>query len=238
MTLEMWNFIGITSIVLFVLLVVIMIIRKDLKDRLFHKMHKDELIKITKDPNSVNSLFFTSGEASKYIKKYVICKTQSDLYVLCNYAKEFSKILFYVVCYSKKGKVIGILRYTERNTTNTSRIIAIPRKTHKVNIVIGRVDDRIINKHITKPLKAKHAIIHSVLFALATFFALMAFDYLFITIIGGEYYSKIYLNSDMNLVYILISVGLTIITFVLHLLSLLSKSKKQLSGGALEYEFI
>ena len=42
MTLEMWNFIGITSIVLFVLLVVIMIIRKDLKDRLFHKMHKDE----------------------------------------------------------------------------------------------------------------------------------------------------------------------------------------------------
>jgi hypothetical protein len=238
MTLEMWTYIGITSIVLFLLLVVIMIIRGDLKDRLYHKMHKDELIKITKDPNSINSLYFTSGEASRYIKKYVICKTNSDLYVLCNYAKEYKKILFFVVCYSSKGKVKGILRYTERDTTKTSRIIAIPKNTKSVNIVIGRVDDRIINKHITKPLVAKKAIMHSVLFSLATFFALIAFDYLFITILGGQYYSKIYLNSDMNLIYILISIGLTIITFVLHLVSLLSKSKKQLSGGALEYEFI
>lgn len=235
---EMWHFIGITSIVLFVISIIIMIIRRDLKDRLYHKFHHDELIKITRDPNSTNSLFFTSGETSRYIKKYVVCKTQSDKYVLCNYANEYKRVLLFVVCYSRRGKVVGILRYTERDTTKTSRIIALPKRTVNVNVIIGRVDDRIINKHIAKPLLRKQAIIHSILAGLTTLSALIAFDYLFIQIIGGEYYTKSFLHSDMNLIYVIIAIVLSAVMFLFNLISLLMKSKKELSGGALEYEFI
>ena len=215
-----------------------MLIRGDLKDRLFHTYHEDEIVKITKDPNSTNTLCFTSGEASKFVKKYVICKTNSDRYVLCNYSQEFKKILLYVVCYSKRKKVVGILRYTERQTTKTSRIIVLPRRTRYINIVIGRVDDRLINKHIAKPLLRKQATMHSLLVGLATLTGLFAVNYILANIFAGPMHIKNYLNSDLNLIFNIIMIVLSLLVYILNLMTLLSKSKKSLSGGALEYEFI
>ena len=238
MNMKFWNTMGILSIILFVGLLIIILVRKDLKDRLFHTYTKDEVVKITKDPSSTNTLYFTSGETSKFIKKYVVCKTRSDRYVLCNYSNEYDRILFYVVCYSSKKKVVGILRYTERKTTKTSRIIVLPKKTRLVNVVIGRVDDRLINKHITKPLLRKNACIHSLLVALATFTGLFGLNYVLANLLLTSLYIKNYFNGDLNLIFNLISVGLSIVVYVLNLVTLISKSKKSLSGGALEYEFI
>lgn len=238
MPISTWNLLGLIAIILFVAIFIIMMIRGDLRDKLYHTYHEDEIVKITKDPNSINTLCFTSGEASKFIKKYVICKTNSDRYILCNYTKEFNKILFYVVCYSKRKKVVGILRYTERKTTKTSRIIVLPRKARYVNIVIGRVEDRLINKHIAKPLLRKQAHVHALLSGLLTLTGLFAGNYIIASLLAGSLHLKNYLNSDLNLIFMILMAVLSILVYILNLVTLLSKSKKSLSGGALEYEFI
>ena len=51
------------------------------KNRYYHSFIENELIDSKKKVNSKNDVYFTDNLTSRYIDKYVICKTSTDLFL-------------------------------------------------------------------------------------------------------------------------------------------------------------
>ena len=145
MTLYMWEICLYAAIGLYIISSLVLMIGRFVKNRYYHEFHNDELIKTTKTANSLNKLYFTHGTTAQFIHKYVLCKTVNDKYVICNYAKSYRKIGYFVVCYNQRRKVIQVLRVEETFTTQASSVISVDRRAKYVNMVIGSVDDKVIN---------------------------------------------------------------------------------------------
>ena len=43
-----------------------------------------------------------------------------DKFIVCNYLKPYKKISYFIYCYNKKGKIISIVKFQEKNTNNSS----------------------------------------------------------------------------------------------------------------------
>ena len=69
---QLWRLASIIAIVLYVVVKVILIVSKLLRNRYYQNFHEDELVKETETVNSKNNLYFTSGEAHNFISKYII----------------------------------------------------------------------------------------------------------------------------------------------------------------------
>ena len=237
MTVYIWRILFIVSIVLLIATIVLSCVLKLLKNKYYHQFHNNELIKTTKTANSTNSLYFTNGETRHYIRKYVVCKTAYDKYVICNFNKKYEKIVYFVVQYTKGKKVISVMRIEETNTQESSRVITLKNKCRYVNVVIGTVNGQVINENIIRPLAINRIRLHTLIRCFRLYLILFIIRHLTIEILGGIHI-KLYLTHLYNYLAVFGSAILLVLSYLITVKCLRRRNIKALTGGALEYEFI
>lgn len=237
MTVYIWRILFIVSIVLLIGLIVLKCVLRLLKNKYYHQFHNNELIKDTKTANSHNYLYFTNGETRHYIKKYVVCKTAFDKYVICNFTKKFETIAYFVIQYSKNKKVISVMKIVETNTSESSRVISLKKNCKYVNVVIGTANDYVINENIIRPLALRRIRLHTFLRCSIIYLILFIIRHLIIEVLGGLQI-KLYLTNLFNYLAVFGTALLMLLSYFITVKCLRRRNVKSLTGGALEYEFI
>lgn len=241
-----WRILCAASAFLCILGLILVLALRLLKNRYYHEYTKDELLKEVKAANSKNSIYFTSGETKNFIKKYVICKTLYDKYLVCNYVKSFGDISYFVVQYSLLKRVIGVINVTHRDTGDSSKVIALKRGCASVNVVIGTADGICVNSNVIRPLPMVKVRIFAALKSLMLFGFLFAVRHAVVEALGfapvieyfGGDYQQLFLTSFINYALIAGSFVLAIISYLVTVLCFRRRNAKIRNGGALEYEFI
>lgn len=237
MTLFIWRILSLASAGLFVVGVIVLLCTRLLKNKFYHEFHEDELIKTVKASNSKNSIYLTSGETAKFVKKYVICKTVYEKYLICNFARNFEEISFFVVQYNRRKRAVQVLKVTQRRTEDASRVIALSKRCKYVNIIIGKADGREINFNAIRPIAMARVRIHAAIKAFMLFLSLFVMRHAILELFGGPYMMQ-YLDNYLNYVAIGGAFILSLIYYFIDVLCFRSKNSSQLNGGAIEYEFL
>ena len=237
MTLFIWRILSLASAGLFIVGVIVLLSTRLLKNKFYHEFHDDELLKTVKATNSTNSIYLTTGETSKFVKKYVICKTVYEKFLICNFAKRFQEISFFVVQYNWRKRVVQVLKVTQRFTEDASRVIALSKKCRYVNLVIGSVEGRDINHNAIRPLSMTRVRLHAAIKAFMLFLALFVMRQAILELFGGVYMLQ-YLESFLHYAAIGGAFVLSLIYYFIDVLCFRRKNLSKLNGGVLEYEFI
>lgn len=232
----LWRTLVLIAFIVLVLIILLLIFEGFLKNRYFHEFKKDELLKKTKSINSKNLIFFTSGETRKYIKRYVLCRSAYDKYIICDYNDKYYEISFYVILYNWRNKPIAVYDITEKNTEKTSKIISVSNNCKFVNVVVKRVNDLEINTNVIKPLSIRKIQLYSLFQSLAIFLGLFIANELIVEIFGGVF-KQSYLNSIYNHLFIIAIGVIALINWVVTAKALRKRNCKYTNGGSLEYEF-
>lgn len=244
MSILLWRILCLITAVIFVAGVIVLLAANLTKNRYYRNYHEDELLKKERSVNSINSIYLTSGETRKYIKKYVVCKSAYEKYLVCNFAARYKKIRFYVVQFSKRKKVISVLEITQTEVTeSSSRIIALKRKCARVNVVIASADDTVINQNYVRPIAMYRLRLYAFLKSLIIFTGLFVLRHIFAEILGGSFIwgrdtTYQYLNNWLNYIAVGASLLLALLSYFITVLSYRRRNAKALNGGALEYEFV
>lgn len=237
MTLFMWRILAIVAATLFLFSVVTLLAARFLKNRYAHAYTEDKEIRTIKTTNSKNTIYLTSGETYKYIKKYVVCKSGTDKYLVCNFARKFQKVGYFVVQYTALKRVCSVIRVTETNTTLSSLVIALSKRCSRVNVVISYANAAKINSQIIRPLPRWKIRLYAFFKSLAIFAALFLIRHVAWELFGGIY-KKVFMNSFWNYAVIGASFLFILLGYLVTVLCFRRKNAKESNGGALEYEFI
>ena len=241
MTIFMWRILSIVAAGLFLFSVVLLFACRFLKNRYAHSYTADKVLRTVKATNSRNTIYLTSGETYKYIKKYVVCKSGSDKYVICNFARKFQKVGYYVVQYTALKRVCSVIRVSETNTTLSSKVITLSRRCAHVNIVISYADSAQINTRIIRPIPRWKIRLYAFFKSLAIFVGIFLLRQAILETLGAAFdwmYMKAFLNSFWNYAIIGIGFFFALIGYFITVLCFRRKNEKESIGGAIEYEFV
>lgn len=233
----LWNTLCIISAIMLVGCIVILIVFNFRKNVYYKPYEADELYKKTIDQGIKNYIYSTHAETKEYIKRYVIRRSAYDNSVICNFNKNYSEITYFIIQYKRRNKVLSVTEVTERNTNNSSKIIAISKKCKNVNIIVKNVEGLELNTRMILPLSTAKIRLYSLFSSVAFLSALFVIRHLLVIIIC-YYFSKTFLESIYNYISILAIFGFSLAYYVLSVLSLRKKSAKSRNGGALEYDFL
>ena len=237
MTLLIWRILSLASAVLFVVGVVALVCLRLLKNKYYQEYREDELFRSVKTSNSKNSIYLTSGETAKFIKKYVICKTVYERFLVCNFTRRFEEISFFVVQYNKRKKAIGALRITQRDTKDASGVIALDKGCHYVNIVIAKAEETEINANVIRPLAMSRVHLHAAIKGFLLFLSLFVIRHAVLELFGGIYTLQ-YLENYLNYAAIGGTFVLSLLYYFVEVGCFRRKNLSRLNGGAIEYEFV
>lgn len=239
MSVQVWNITYFISIAAFVASAIIMLIFGFTRNRYYKDFHEDELIKKNRTVNGRNALYFTGSETSRFIKKYVICKSGVDKYIICNYNKPYKSIVLFILCYRGKRKPFKAYKYAELNTGIASKVITIPKRTKRINIVVSQVEGQLLNERIIKPISLKHIKLYSLYSAMLTLTGLYMVRHLMGYYLATPGHFESFLNSYENYIIIVLSFVLSLFVMGIARRSNKKKAKKAFSeGGAIEYDFL
>ena len=247
MTMLVWRILFAASVLVCIISLILIWSLRLLKNRYYHDYTQDELLKQVKTANSKNSIYFTSGETKNFIKKYVICKTLYDKYLVCNYAKKFEEISYFVIQYSSLKRVIGVINVTHRDTGDASKVIALKKGCAYVNVVIGAADGLTVNSNVIRPLSVAKVRLNAALKSLLFFTFLFAvrhaaielYDLYNLLALGSiTTYAEEFFASFNNYALIAGSFVLALISYFITVICFRIRNAKIRNGGALEYEFI
>ena len=219
-----------------VLLVIFLMIRKYRKNIYYKEYKEDDLFDRQNDYNTKNEYYLVCNESRDYIKRYVIRKSTYEKSLVCNFTKKFGYISYFIVCYGGGKKPISVMRIVERKTSLSSKIIALPKGTKKINIFIQRADDDELNSNIIKPISKMNITLYSIFSSIALFTGLYGIRYIALSLILTKFFVP-YLNTFWNYIGIAIMAAIAIVYLLISLSSLILKNTKNRKGGALEYEF-
>ena len=230
--------------VLFVAGVIVLVCTNLTKNKYYHNYHDDELFKKERSVNSVNSIYLTSGETRRFIKKYVVCKSAYEKYLVCNFTEKFRHIRFYVAQFSRRKKLISVLEITQKDLTDySSRIIALKRRCRHVNVVIAEADDLVINQNYVRPISMYRLRLYAAVKSVTIFAALFVLRHVIVEVMGGSwlYGNNVayqYLNNSLNYIALGASLAVAALSYLVTVLSFRRRNAKSANGGALEYEFV
>ncbi len=239
-----WRILCLISAVMFIAGIIVLVCTNLTKNKYYHSYHDDELLKKEKSVNSVNSIYLTSGETRRFIKKYVVCKSAYEKYLVCNFTEKFKYIRFYVVQFSRRKRVISVLEMTQWDLTElSSRIIALKRGCKHVNVVIAEADGLEVNRNYVRPISLQRLRIFACIKSVLLFTALFVLRHVIAEVIGGSYlYGRNvtyqYLNSPINYIALAATFVLSVLSYFITVLGFRRKNAKAMNGGALEYEFV
>ena len=240
----LWRILCLVSAVLFLACIIVLLVTNLTKNKYYHNYHDDELLKKEKSTNSVNFIYLTSGETKRFIKKYVVCKSTYEKYLVCNFTEKFQEITYFVVQFSRRKKVISVLEITQKNLRDvSSRIIALKKRCKYVNVVIGSVEGRVINQNYVRPISMYRLRIFAFLKSFIIFTALFVLRHVIVEVVGGSYIFGIdvayqYFNNSLNYIAVAASFLLAVLSYFITVACYRSKNAKATNGGALEYEFV
>lgn len=237
MTLFIWRILSAVSAGLFVAGVIVLLATRLLKNKFYHDFHEDELLRTVRTSNSKNSIYLTTGETAKFVKKYVICKAVYEKFLICNFTKKFEEISFFVVQYTRRKRAKQVLKVTQRATDDASRVIALSKKCKYVNIIICKADGHEINQNAIRPLAITRVRVHAAIKGFMLFLSLFVVRHTLIELFGGIYTYQ-YLESFINYAIIGGSFILAVIYYFIDVLCFRSRNSRRLNGGAIEYEFV
>ncbi len=238
MTVFVWRLLSAISAALFVALTVLSLCLRLLKNVYYQGFQNDEFVKDVQTGSSKNSIYFTSGETRKYIKKYVVCKTLYDKYLVCNFTENFNSISYFVVQYSRGKKVLGVLRVNEYATGDSSKVIALNRGCAHVNVIIGSADDVVINNDVIRPMTVNKIRLYAFIKSALLFFGLFVVRHAIIELVAGKEYMVPYLKNLFNYIAVAASAAFAVFNYFITEKCFRRKNVKGLSGGALEYDFL
>lgn len=244
MSILTWRILCLVSAVLFIAGVIVLFATNLTKNKYYHNYHDDELLKKEKSTNSVNRIYLTSGSTKKYIKKYVVCKSAYEKYLVCNFTELFSSITFFVVQFSRRKRVLSVLEITQKDLTDTaSKIIALKRTCARVNVVVGTVNGLEINKNYVRPISLFRLRLYAFIKAFTIFTALFVLRHVVVEILGSSLIYGInvvmpYLSNSLNYIAIGASFVLSVLSYLITVACYRSKNNKNMNGGSLEYEFV
>ncbi len=244
MTMLWWRILCLISAVLFIAGVIVLVCTNLTKNKYYHNYRDDELLKKERSTNSVNSIYLTSGETKRFIKKYVVCKSAYEKYLVCNFTEKFSCIRFFVAQFSRRKKLISVLEITQKDLTDySSRIIALKRRCAYVNVVIGEADGNVINNNYVRPISIFRLRLYAFLKSCNIFTSLFVLRHVIVEILGGSVlFGKNvafqYLSNSLNYIAIAVSFALAALSYLITVVCFRRKNAKSANGGALEYEFV
>ena len=152
-----------------------------------HKYTEDKELRTVKATNSKNTVYLTSGETYKYIRKYVVCKSGTDKYLICNFAKKFKRVGFFIVQYTALKRVCSVIRVTETDTTLSSRVVALSKRCAHVNVVISYANSAQINSQVIRPLPRWKIRLYAFFKSLAIFAGIFLLRHAALEVFGGIY---------------------------------------------------
>ena len=244
MSILIWRILCLASAALFIAGVILLLVTNLTKNKYYHNYHEDELLKKERTTNSVNRIYLTSGETKKFIKKYVICKSAYEKYLVCNFTEKFSSIKYFVVQFNRRKKVISVLEITENYLMTTdSKIIALKKNCARVNVVVGTVNGLEINKNYVRPISLYRLRLYAFIKSFTIFTALFVLRHVLVEVLGGSFIFgrnvvMQYLNNSMNYIAVGASFLLAVLSYLITVLCFRRKNNKAMNGGALEYEFV
>ncbi len=237
MSITIWRILCLTAAALFVATVLALFVTRLLKNKYYHNYTADELIKKKKTANSANDIYFTSGETRNFIRKYAVCKSAFERYLVCNFVRKFKHITYYVIQYSRGKRVISVQRVTESHTGTSSKVVALKKRCAHVNVVIGEADGAVINSEVIRPIAVYKLRLYAFLKSAAIFFGLFVVRHLIIELLGGNYTQQ-YLAHFLNYAALGGSFLFSVLIYFVTVLCFRRKNAKQANGGVLEYEFV
>ena len=241
MTIFMWRILSVVAASLFLFSVLTLLFGRFLKNRYTHSYTADKVLRTVKATNSRNTIYLTSGDTYKYIKKYVVCKSGMDKYLICNFARKYKKVGYFVVQYTARKRVCSVIRVSETNTTLSSKVIALSRRCSHVNVVISYADLAVINSQIIRPIPRWKLRLYAFFKSLAIFAGIFLLRHAALETLSGSFgwmYMNLFLNSFWN--YAIIGAGFlfALIGYFITVLCFRHKNAKESNGGAIEYEFV
>lgn len=238
MSLLLWRILCLVSAALFVAGVIVLLVTNLTKNKYYFNYNDDELLKKERSTNSVNSIYMTTGETRRFIKKYVVCKSAYEKYLVCNFTEKFKHIKFFVVQFSRRRRVISVLEIEENDVKgDASKIIALKKRCKHVNVVVGTVNDLVINQNYVRPISMYRLRLYAFLKSFVVFTALFALRHAIVEVLGGNTAYQ-YLNNALNYIAVGASFLLSAFGYFITVLSFRRKNAKVTNGGALEYEFV
>lgn len=243
MTVLMWRILCVVAAALFLFSVVTLFATQLLKNSYTHAFTEDKEIRTVKTTNSKNTIYLTSGETYKYIRKYVICKSGTEKYLVCNFARKFKRVGYFIVQYTALKKVCSVIRVTETDTTLSSRVVALSKRCAYVNVVISYANSAQINSQVIRPLPRWKFRLHAFLKSLAIFTGIFILRHAALEVVAAlnlfsVSYMKTFMNSFWN--YAIVGAGFlfAVLGYFISVLCFRRKNAKESNGGALEYEFV
>ncbi|MDE6410915.1 MAG: hypothetical protein K2L02_00055 [Clostridia bacterium] len=233
----MWRILAVIAAALFLTGVITLFAARFLKNKYTHTYTEDKVLRTVKATNSKNTIFLTSGETYKYIRKYVVCKSGTDKYLICNFARKFKRVGYFIVQYTALKRICSVIRVTETDTTLSSRVIALSKRCAYVNVVISYANSAQINSQVIRPLPRWKIRLFAFFKSLAIFAGLFLLRHAVLEIFGGKY-MKAFMNSYWN--YALVGAGFlfALLGYFITVLCFRRKNAKESNGGAIEYEFV
>lgn len=234
----MWRILCLVSAVVFIACTVVLFVTNLTKNKYYFNYHDDELLKKERSTNSVNSVYLTYGETARYIKKYVMCKTVYEKYLVCNFAHRYKRIKFFVAQFSRHKRVISVLEITQKDVTaDSSKIIALKKNCAHVNVIISAVDGNVINQNYIRPISMYRLRFYAALKSLAIFTALFVLRHVIVEIFGSGYKYQ-YLNNLFGYIAVGASFVFAVLSYLITVLCYRRRNARLMNGGALEYEFV
>ncbi|MDE6557958.1 MAG: hypothetical protein K2K39_02510 [Clostridia bacterium] len=244
MTMLNWRILCLVSAALFVVGVIVLLVTNLTKNKYYRSYHDDELLKKEKTVNSVNNIFLTSGETKCFIKKYAVCKSAYEKYIVCNFTEKFREIRFFVVQFSRGKRVISVLEIVQRDLTDfSSRIIALKKRCAHVNVVVSSANYNVINQEYVRPISIFRLRLYAFIKSFTIFTAMFVIRHILVELLGGSIFfgsnvALSYLNNPLNYIAVAASFVLSVLSYFVTMLCFRSKNAKAANGGALEYEFV
>lgn len=227
----------IIALISFIFITLFLIFRNFCKNRYYHGYVDDDLLKDEPDGSANNLIFDVNSDTRKYIKRYIIRKSQYETSVICNYNESYNDIAYYITSFNSKHKPIGIVRVRENRTSTASRIIRVSKKTQYVNIWISEVNNTVLNTSELMPVPVKNLFLYS-LFRSIAFFNL-EYCFLFLVI---NYLLKNQARPFFYSFYFLILIGASLLFAIMMLIFGFLKRRKRnwknKGRSIVSYEFI
>lgn len=230
-----WRIMFLIACFIFVTTLIILNAFKFRKNVYFRNFQKQEFISDKIEAGIKNEFYLTEMETAKYIKRYALRKSKYDKAIICNYTKPFKYISFYVVCYSKRRKVLSVLEVVEKNTNQSSKIINLNSATDQVNIYIKKAEDVELNTNVISTISVGNIKRFSFISSFTVFSFLFMVRHLAIECLRNK--ALAYMESLWNYLSIGIIFVVAISYFFIMYYFMKKRNCKNRNGGALEYEF-
>ena len=216
MTLASWRILTAVFLGVAVLIVLFLLLAHLLKNKYGYNCRDDKQIKNEKFKGFHYEVFEVLGRSAFYIDKYVIKHRGKNAELICDYVNNYNYISYYILLFTKKGKLMKIMEVSENDTATCSKPIKLPKKCYKVNIVVNNVNGEDLGVKLKAEVSLAKIKTFAIFESIALFLFLFTLRHALIEVLCFNS-QLLFLLSDYNTISIVIIGLFAIINFMIVL---------------------